>query len=463
MLGRKKRRMLNIKLMQTLISCLFLSANLFAVPIDGNHFAHRFSIGSTHYDPYFQFDAASSMHTISWVSAHGDGPQMYFDAEVYSDFNVLDDVIFTGDILDGNGDPIGDYKLIFQWDERDYLDIDLNQRYECNLLKDAKDGNDIWYASDVDVFCITPNSKIICVEFDINSNVSVSFSDTSNDYTALEFENTILSDESGFGTVKRFYKSDCVPGRKYYLRVFGKNESGYYNDNHPYAFAVKTVRPVILVHGICSNPVSSSDPKTAFGKIKSELHKISGINPVKVYDFPWKSSSGVYSDYCSSLSLFINSSYEDTTLKPVVLAHSMGGILLLKTFESQYNTPDLVSKCIFLGTPFTGAKLNNLSLALFWGTSSQNRYHLSRGKKHIWDLLSYSGSDFWGLDPIFISGKVFNNGDIVVRNYSSNLPRIMSLDKTHIFVKLNHMKLTEFRFPLGEEHAKIFNIIRNLF
>ena len=56
-----------------------------------------------------------------------------------------------------------------------------------------------------------------------------------------------------------------------------------------------------------------------------------------------------------------------------------------------------------------------------------------------------------------------NNGDIVVRNYSSNLPRIMSLDKTHIFVKLNHMKLTEFRFPLGEEHAKIFNIIRNLF
>ena len=95
----------------------------------------------------------------------------------------------------------------------------------------------------------------------------------------------------------------------------------------------------LLIHGINSHPTSEDDSKTAFADLKDKLSLVPEIDPAWVFDFPWTAKYGVYTNYCGkvekagSLYKYLDEKCKPFDEKPVIIAHSMGGLLLLKQVE----------------------------------------------------------------------------------------------------------------------------------
>ena len=372
-------------------------------------------------------------------------------------------------------------QIICQWDIKNYKEIYSDTKINGRLLRTLaaffdENGHDSQF--DTTYYSFTPDESTYCFEFSSDSDVGIAIDITSNFFVnsnnIVEIEQCKNKNNNNTN-IKRAYKKDFIPFRKYYIQIYGEGNYDYYSTNHNYSFTIKKVRPIILVHGIGASPTSTNDHDTTFGNIPKEFPIISELPPNIVFDFPWDADNGHYSLYCNnnstSLFHFVSQMCCNISKKPIMLVHSMGGFLTLTQIEKEHAFLNLIDDLAFFGTPFCGsddAQHNILGRLL---ASSENLYSLRRGINHIWNLLDNIPDEFFDEhNSIYFVGthsRIYKLGsggissDGVVKEASANLPG--TLLRKNIFVKkvnLNHLNIKSLCLPYSGEYEDIFDEIK---
>lgn len=454
---------------------LMCSLMIFA---DNDHFYYYYCFNRnsmTNVAMGFPFGICEIIQSKLWIKVEGQGHLPTFIANVPLENKTATDVIYN----DSQGNeyfPDRDFKLVFQWDQVDYEDIEAEDEVRGDILKEYYEDPAITILHDVDIYCFTPNYTAYCIEMDNSSNVKMEISDNNLNYVPCTFTDNIETTIGSGNNHKRYYKTDWIRNHKYYIKVYGHDEiNDYYSSVHDYSFTIRSVKPIVLVHGINSHPIDSNDNKTAFECIKKHLPRADDLDPILPLDFPWNDSVGEYTDYCLndnySLSTFINNNCQYLDKKPIVISHSIGGMLIMRQIINNDNILGKIDKFIFYGTPFCGS-----DKASWWLTknihitSNDNLNHLKRGSKHIWNLLSNIPSSFIndkqstyfygssGLMFFVIYGGI--DSDSVVSISSANLPATLGLSSLAISIDKNHTDMKKLSFPCEEEDLVVYNILK---
>lgn len=437
----------------------------------------RFNLDDNTLNKYFSgLDPENDINIPEWVNISGQTHNRTFTATPTSDFEQCKDHnksgIFIRDYLLTNKT----YEVIFQWDQRNNIDVYEGQTYEASILRNYIRGDDYVFSDDEDIYCFTPTEPVYCLEIPTNSYVKVAISYNGFNYTECNLTTTTNVFDSSCGNIKRYYKNDWVKNHKYYIKFQGDcNNTNYYNKHHNYGFTIKKVKPVILIHGIYSSPLDpeeEEDDETAFGPMKKCLAYIKDVEPVDVFDFPWNPFQDLYTSYCSqnnasgTLKKYVHDSCSDFSLKPVFIVHSMGGMLLLKQIQMSSDFLSKADSFIFLATPFCGA-----DKASWYGASAlaspENTVRLRRGTRHVWELVSsipdsffndHNSTYIFGFSNMYVGGKY---SDGVVSVSSANLPGTLGLSTSPIGLKLNHININDFPFPIEGDYRDIFQKVIN--
>ncbi len=343
--------------------------------------------------------------------------------------------------------------------------------------------------NDIDIYTFVPACSNYCIEVSRNSQVTISMSLNQLDYFTNQFVSTTNALNFTVAETKRFYKNDWVVGTNYYIRISPNDTStNYYKSAHDYIFTIKNVRPLIFVHGINSHPTDFSDDETAFGEMKKCLKYIYDLAPVSFYDFPWDPKGHVYTEYCSgpysldSYAVGINNKY---CLLPVVIAHSMGGMLTLRQLINANSFSEKISSIVFFGTPFCGADSASIpEMDYFSDTHFVNVYYLKRGTKNVWDYISSIPPLFNTIKKSYIVGtnNIFKNEveikkfkfrfklkyksstgidcDGIVAISSANLSETLQMSSDIIEVDYNHVGIKELKPPFQGDKILIFDKLK---
>ena len=438
---------------------------------------YRFNLNEKiyHYD-FCELDPLEEIPGPAWINVSGDSHCRDFTATESDNFKQYPDYykndIFVRNYLLTNKT----FEVIFQWDQVDNTNITTDKTYKASILRNYTKNDDYIFPDDVDIYCFTPEYTAYCIEMDIDSNVNMSISEDGSNYVPCVFTNTLEGTVWSQINHKRYYKKDWIRNHKYYIKVCGdENDNDYYSTTHNYQFTIKNVKPIVLVHGIDSNPKNSSDNETAFKDIKNDLPRVDKLTPVVVFDFPWNDSEGKYTSYCQdgsqSLSHFINQKCQHLGSKPIIVSHSIGGILTLRQMINDNNVIDQIDKCVFFGTPFCGSDKASWWISKKWSdTSAYNLRCLERGTKHIWGLLSNIPPKFKNnIDSTYFYGtgnKIFvfcyggTDSDGVVSISSANLPSTLGLSSESISLKGNHINMKELFFPCMDDDLLIYNVLK---
>lgn len=382
--------------------------------------------------------------------------------------------------------------IVCQWDQEEGKRINSDEEVNGDLLKTYLDceENKNTPQNDEDTYVFRPTCENYCIEITNDSEVDIFVYSQAGTCpnTPIQFDQTFNKNtkkELNSGSVKRFYKSDWIKNQDYIIKVSSLQDvNNYYATKHEYSFTIKKVRPLVLVHGICAGPTREGTNDTTFGEIPSALHLCADCPPVKVFDFPWDSENKHYTYYCNgynSLSKYVSDNcIEVYDLLPVLIAHSMGGILTIKQIESEDEFIDNIDKFIFFGTPFCGADKANyydfydfifyhlVSVFNFVvnGVNDSNLQSLRRGTQEMWDRIDNIPKSFKNKDVTYFSGSTTyfyllagEDSDIVVSKSSANLKNTLEINQNDIPVNLNHIFMKSISFPCKGEYEKVLNKI----
>ena len=408
------------------------------------------------------------IHTSSLVNNH------WFDAFVFDNFTNLPNIVYAGnwpspEALDfGDGyKPMLNHKIVCQWDEVENTPITTNMVVNGYLL----DTPDFDNENDEDVYEFVPSCKNYCIELSTSSDVKISMFTFPETYSEITFSTTNCKFEQSTHAVKRFYKNDWIVDKTYYIKVHGLYNTPTYNGNkHHYKFVIKNVRPVVLVHGLSEGPTNHIDVATSFGDIKNDLDMMAGMQPMKIFDFPWNSTEGSYQQYCIGTNSIYACVQNCTNffLKPLVITHSFGSMLVLQQIINNANFLPLLGKFIFLAPNFGGSDHDVSMLTKFFPDASQeNLYSMRNGTEHIWLLLKDIPQAFFNLPASYVIGLDdmsigVSDSDGVVTVSSASLPNTMNKAGDYIYLNLNNKNISDLSFPVpaDSEYKSILDLIK---
>lgn len=424
---------------------------------------YRFDINNNTYSYYFGLDPGNKIPGNNvWIIADGQYHVRNFVATPLDDFRQFGDYCLSGAFVDDNQNTNKTFEVIFQWDQRNEINIHENQIYKASILKNYVRNDDPVFLYDEDIYCFTPSFGAYCLEFDENSNVKLAISSNGVNYVEYEIKDTVKTFQTTTDKFRRAYKIDFKKNHKYYIKIHGDyTDPNYFNNQHNYSFTIKEIKPVILVHGINSHPIDNgTDNETTFGELKEKLSLVPEIKPTWVFDFPWNAGNGLYTRYCGGASdsgtihHYLEEKCEPFDAKPVIMAHSMGGMLVLKQTEIDNSFTSKVDDFIFFATPFCGSDdADNLGAG--WFASSENIKRLQRGTQYTWDLMRSAKNSFANHNKLFFCGTA----DWVVDVCSSDLPNILDISGESHKCDKGHIMIKRFSFPCDNEHQKMFNKI----
>lgn len=414
-----------------------------------------------------------------WVYVQNDEQDHYFHAFIYDNYADLPNVIYTGtwptpeaQPNENNTDynPKMDATIVCQWDEADLTLISTNEVVNGYLLDTPFFYN--WPCEDdEDTYAFVPSCRNYCIELSASSSVKMSICPVPCDYSEIPLIITDLVYDQSSHIVKRFYKSDWNVGQTYYIKIHGEYSSpAYSRSRHYYNFVIKNVRPIFLVHGLSEGPTNHVDSATSFGDIKNNLDMMAGMQPMKFFDFPWNSTDGSYQQYCVGTNSLYACVQNCTNffLKPLLITHSFGSVLVLQQMINNANFISLLGKFIFLAPTFGGSDHDVSTLAKFYPDASQeNLYAMHNGTEHIWLLLKNIPQAFFdlpasyviGLDDMSIGG---NDSDGVVTVSSASLPNTMNEEGDYIYLDLNNNNISNISLPVSgdSEYKSILDLIK---
>ena len=369
-----------------------------------------------------------------------------------------------------------------QWDLTNGTPIKVDQTITNHILRSY---NGIQMENDVDIYSFIPSNSVYCIELKTDSLVRMSICLNMSDFSNVTFKET-FNVLTGFdGLTKRYYKDDWIVGETYYIKLYYSNSNDYYKSEHNYIFTIKNVQPIILVHGIRSGPIDSTKTNTAFSIIKDRFPYAEDLCPTVFYDFPWDPESCSYIQYVgrnrNNLNILYGYAYDICShceLSPVVISHSIGGILTVTQVKQENEFKKLIKSFVFFGTPFCGADAASYpGVGYFSETHPDNLYFLKRGTKNVWDYLSEIPSSLFDCRSTFFIGtnpklkitykrwsKEIYGGidcDGVTSISSANLPETLEQTSEHIKVRYNHKTMKELSFPLSGDYEIIYNTLKN--
>ena len=354
--------------------------------------------------------------------------------------------------------------IVCQWDEQNESNLTpevsisgvlLRTPYNCSV-----DSNDDSH-NDIDIYCFTPENKAYCFELEADSNVKIAIGTSKSNLVPLQFEKCYTGYGVETAQIKRSYKIDFVPMTKYYVVVYGDPANNiYYDIDHSYKVTIKKARPMILVHGIGAKPRGAVLSDKAFGEIPEKFPYLLEVQPTYVFEFPWDSNNRLYTEYCGNgltqLYGYVNEHSDDWPLAPTIIAHSMGGILIVKQIEYNANLLSDTHSFIFFGTPFCGSdSVNRWGVGLATHTSEENIAALKRGNPEHWNLLKSIPSALFSKSSFVISKK-----DGCVSKSSANLPKTMDKSSDYLFISLGHSDMKWLKFPCKGEKKQVLDLIK---
>ena len=369
-----------------------------------------------------------------------------------------------------------------QWDVTNFTPVKADQTINNHILRSFEG---IQMDNDVDIYTFVPTNSCYCIEMPVNSRVKMSVGLNMSDFTNISFEWTTNVYSCLQGSTKRCYKDDWIIGEKYYIKLYCSSTNDYYSGDQNYSFTIRNVQPVVLVHGINSHPTIPEDPLTAFLEIKKILPYADDFRPTVFFDFPWDPENIKYDQYIGNNNLnknilygYVYDVFINSKLKPIVFAHSMGGILTIGQIEKRESFVSLIRNYVFFGTPFCGSDSASYPFAAFLSnTCSDNIDSLKRGTKNVWNFISEIPTSFLNSYSTFFIGtdsilrgeyhgiNWHKNGGIdcdgVVSISSANLLGTMQRLNEPIKVNYNHTKMKELVFPLSGDYLEIYNQLKN--
>lgn len=457
-----------------------------------SYFERCLRFNANNYTNNLAFHSSVNPGNSDWVSTTKDpaGSGIVFFIADYNllNFDLPNNPLFTGvwpteyPNFDENGHPRNEMavEIVCQWDVVDGTPVVEGQVVTNRLLNTPSFTHGERPEGDVDIYSFLAEEKCYCIEMPLHSDTVLLVSSNGLDYAPANFTQTHEPISSASCPVKRFYKDDWEIDRTYFIKIAPDPDiNNFYRTTHGYKFTIKKVRPIILVHGINSHPISTNDYETAFLNIKNDLPYIYNMRPVWFYDFPWNHTEGSYLDYSddgtNSLYAFTSNICSNFSLKSIVFSHSLGGLLTVSQLRDESHFFNLVKSFVFFGTPFCGIdKASDEGVSGIIDASEYNIDYLKRGTKNIWDFMSNIPYDslhrrnsifIIGNDPTLEINSVFINGgkdcDGIVPMSSANLPDTLDQSGNTLEVNFNHMDIKDIKHPYSGDSLNIFNHLKN--
>ena len=346
---------------------------------------------------------------------------------------------------------------------------------------------------DSDVYYFESNGKSgFCFEVDSSSELDYKISFDDCDWGNINKVQLLDKHGNEISKKYRLYVTNDLTGVQYSFFMV-KRKSGSSSNEISYNINLKKVRPLLLVHGISSKPTEEHDNyitlikrnRIAFYNIYKDVSSWDEFKPAIPFPFPWDSEIGSYESFCdgaSSLNAFNNKKTQNWFLGPVIMAHSMGGLLSVKQIQINASFALSLNGLVCLGTPFCGSVFGNSTVGLaryfksFNDTSPENLIHLSRGTSYVLSRISnfpdvirtlnykkfiYSKIERDLYSPLcYISGE----GDGIVSYCSSNIGGTLNWsDCEGEESGLRHTIMDELVLKdYNGRHKVIYNALKNL-
>lgn len=370
------------------------------------------------------------------------------------------------------------YRFLCQWDDEGIIEQDKN--YSASLLN-VKDG----FISlgledgDSDKWVFTPQKQGLCLEVTATNDFVLEARQGSIDFG--EPEAVVFSRNKNLFS-KRLYVTNAILDQP--LNFIVSRPENAQNETISYKFSLSPIRPLVLIHGIRSEPTWHGGTGTAFGDIKGKACRYESFPPCIVFDFPWDSNKGSIKDYCGgkdsefNLYGFTHKRCGNWYLKPLFFTHSMGGLLLVEQMKND-EFCETVDGAVFAGSPFCGSDIANVLLQSDIGrkakvgadlinktkTTTENFKLLARGSKSIPDRLKAVKKD---IPVLFLVGgrlenRVTGRGDTRVNVSSSSLFNTLSFsDEDHLITRMEHGELVEITLPPDSNHEVFCNKLQRM-
>ncbi|MBQ7555228.1 hypothetical protein IJS98_02080, partial [bacterium] len=303
---------------------------------------------------YHSCDGLSDWVSIRFSENH---LNIYFEAKKAPSFEDRKSVTFTVHYDGSNSfeQVISEprtYRFLCQWDDEGAISEDKD--YSASLLFDEE--GFISLGPDMDKWSFKPKNQGYCLEVA-----------ATNDFVLQARQGLETFGDPveiiGEAFSKRLYITNALMNQQIDFTI-SRPENSEAADIK-YSFSLKPVRPLVLVHGIRSNPTWHNDHGTSFGDLKAKACRYGAFPPCIVFDFPWDSSNGSIEDYCGdkgsefNLYGFTHKRCGDWKLKPVFFTHSMGGLLLAEQMKKTAFR-EAAGGAIFAGSPFCGSDIANV-------------------------------------------------------------------------------------------------------
>ncbi|MCX7004270.1 MAG: hypothetical protein NTV22_13495, partial [bacterium] len=267
-----------------------------------------------------------------------------------------------------------------------------------------------WYndylPADVDVFRVDTGAGVYCVETEVLNDpqcivapmcirIWLTENGTYGDQIAWTNRWNVY-DENGnnHGNKQRVYFTLSDGNQTPVVQISFSDVALSFQKPQKYRVRVFRARPVILVHGIESNPKTATDPLSTMGHYKLAAPNDAALMPIVVYDFPWDSRTediAINSDEGLPLRFvqYVDAVYTMQNMPVVLIGHSMGGYLCRHYIKAGDRTR--WSWCFLLGSPQYGSDIANSPMLniindYFGNTSLYNIDALQRGSVHTWEM-----------------------------------------------------------------------------
>ena len=483
--------------MRLTLLLLFLPLLLFAEEGELNRFVFRFSEkyltnNFTHVNNLRNFESLKG--EADWITVEPGEDNFHFnfiarppdllmkrrqDAEFEISFggsNIEERVIMDG----------FQAKILCQWDET--RDLKFDQVCEGALSRTPTE-YDFYHdfgpnMNDKDDFFFDPVYSAFCLELLTKDKLILTVT-RSTGYTQSNSVEIIKKNGTKDGSL-RLYVTNVLANTRYLCRVSTKPEN--LTSELTYSLTLKKVRPLVLVHGIRSHPSDSSDKVTTFPGIMEGLPSYEEFEPALPLDFPWNDRRGTLSTYCGgktmkgTLFAYCQKRCGNWGLKPVILAHSAGGLLVAEQLRSK-GFLEMLDGLIFVGCPFFGSDwpyLLKYNGNLFKEkrdefvrdlvhTSVPNLDLLARGTSKRWNFLTALEKIPDSVRTSFFIGEknsIFNIsalGDKRVNVSSANLKDSFQMKKAQsTTTNQEHSEIKEISFPPTSSYLALFKELQRL-
>ena len=465
------------KLMRTIAFIILLLASLpslgedldFAYRFNSNYTSDHFTVGNNLLN--FQNCSGSS----DWISVSFSEryQSVFFHVAQPATIEDRKSVIFTVNYAGSNvfGHAVSEpksYRFLCQWDDAGSIEKD--KKYSASLLAEEPGfANFFVEAQDRDKWIFTPEKQGYCLEVTATNDFIL---EARQDSFGFSEPVDVIFPQNRKLFSKRLYITNAVPDRP--IDFIVSRPENAEAETISYTFSLRPIRPIVLIHGIRSEPTWHGAPETSFGELKEKACRYAGFPPCMVFDFPWDSEQGSIKDFCGGkdsdfhLYGFAYKRCGSWELKPLFFAHSMGGLLFIEQMKTR-GFRETAGGAIFAGSPFCGSDIANVLLQSDIGrkaklgadligktkTTTENFRLLARGSKSIPERLKAVDAD---LPVLFLVGGRLDNvitgrGDTRVNVSSASLYNTLSFsNEKHVIVNMEHGELIDVALPPERKH-----------